>query len=152
MSTHAHTHRDRDYLTSGGCVRGLLGAAANKKATHLKLTVWPQSAIDVFHARAEREWGVVALHWGGFVLFTWACKREGYAWREGWGRWGVVDPGAGGCNEVVAAASTMPLSVVHCPLVGVSLCGQVQVLQVSLASFRFFSLLVLYKLKREHER
>lgn len=64
----------------------------------------------------------------------------------------MVDPGAGGCNEVVAAASTMPLSVVHCPLVGVSLCGQVQVLQVSLVSFRFFSLLVLYKLKREHER
>lgn len=50
-----------------------------------------------------------------FALHGRASERD-VAAGTGGGGWGVVDPGAGGCNEVVAAASTMPLSVVHCPL------------------------------------
>lgn len=55
-----------------------------------------------------RSTGVVS-----FALHGRASERDV---AKGTGGWGVVDPGAGGCNEVVAAASTMSLSAVHCPL------------------------------------
>lgn len=76
-----------------------------------------------------------------FALHGRASERDMPEERGG-GRWGVVDPGAGGCNEVVAAASTMPLSVVHCPLVGVYLCGQVQAGFPRFVSFLFFARII----------